>query len=152
MLDHPAGYHRAAEVATCGAVPIGPATRWAALMSDGACSRSWANKLYGPVPTKKPAGTAGGMAGYDRWKRLTTAVQMSETLWRKRCVAVAALPVHHAATDHAPLILPDDDYFHGVCAAEGCRYLGPDRPNERAALGDARRHSTQRNNSPRPAA
>jgi len=58
---------------------------------------------------------------------------------------IDALPESATAAAHTPLVLPEDEGFHGVCAANGCRYLGPYRDTETAARGDAKRHATQRN-------
>jgi len=119
-------------------------------MPETSASRAWTTKLFGPVPAKAPAGTAGGMAGYDRWKRLTTAEHIGEHLWGRRQELRDAIPAPTDPAEHTPLVLPDDEGFHGTCAANGCRYLGPYRNTETAARGDAKRHATQRNRAARP--
>ncbi len=114
-------------------------------MPESAASRAWTTKLFGPVPAKAPADTAGGMAGNDRWKRLTTAGHIGEHLWERRQDLLDALPAPADPDLHTPLVLPDGEGFHGVCSANGCRYLGPYRDTEAAARGDAQRDATQRN-------
>jgi len=85
------------------------------------------------------------MAGYDRWKRLTTAEHIGEHLWGRRQELLDTLPAPADPAVHIPLVLPEDEGFHGICAANGCRYLGPYRNAETATRGDAKRHATQRN-------
>ncbi len=114
-------------------------------MPESAASRAWTTKLFGPVPAEAPAGTAGGMAGYGRWKRLTTAEHIGEHLWERRQDLLDALPKTATAAAHTPLVLPDGEGFHGICGANGCRYLGPYRDTETAARCDTKRHGTQRN-------
>lgn len=107
---------------------------------------AWENQLFGPPSTSRQH----GMAAFDRWKRATVAISISEELWARRKAEVSALPTRpdptrHGPTDHAALVLDDDGTFHGICAAEGCRFLGAGRVAPAQALGDARRHATQRN-------
>lgn len=96
-------------------------------MPESAASRAWTTKLFGTVPAKAPAGTAGGMAGYGRWKRLTTAEHIGEHLWGRRQELIDAVPAPADPAEQTPLVLPDGEGFHGICAANGCRYLGPYR-------------------------
>jgi len=102
---------------------------------------AWENQLFGPPSTSRER----GMAAFDRWKRATVAVSISAELWARRDAEVSALPTQHGPTDHVALVLDDDGIFHGICAAEGCRFLSTDRVTAAQALGDARRHATQRN-------
>jgi len=102
---------------------------------------AWENQLFGPPSASRQR----GMAAFDRWKRATVAISISAELWARRKAEVSALPTRHGPTDHAALVLDDGGTFHGICAAEGCRFLGTDRVAPAQALGDARRHATQRN-------
>ena len=104
---------------------------------------AWENQLFGPPSASRQR----GMAAFDRWKRATVAVSISAEVWARRKAEVAALPTRHGPTNHAALVLvlDDDGTFHGICAAEACRFLGTGRVAPAQALGDARRHATQRN-------
>jgi len=116
-------------------------------VDEDAASRTWATKLFGPVPTRREAGTAHGMAAYDRWKRQTTGEHIAETLREQRDSLVQALPIQPGPEDHQPLVIVDDEGFRGTCAAHGCRYLGAYRETVNAATGDAKRHCTARHRS-----
>ncbi len=100
---------------------------------------AWENKLFGPPSASRQR----GMAAFDRWKRATVAVSISAELWARRNAEVSALPTRHGLTDHVALVLDDGGLFHGICAAEGCRFLATARVTAAQALGDARRHATQ---------
>ena len=102
---------------------------------------AWENQLFGRASVSRQR----GMAAFDRWKRATVAVSISAELWARRNAEVSALLTQHGPTDHVALVLDEDGAFHGICAAEGCRFLGTDRDTAALALGDARRHATQRN-------
>jgi len=61
-------------------------------LPKSSASRTWTTKLFGPVPAKAPADAVGGMAGCDRWKRLTTAEHVGEHLWQRRRELIGAVP------------------------------------------------------------
>ncbi|MGZ4518418.1 MAG: hypothetical protein ACXVXN_10985 [Mycobacteriaceae bacterium] len=115
-------------------------------MAEYSPARTWARKLYGPVPPKTPH-TGPGPANTDpkqiaaalnRYHRLTTCENDTEEMWDERQDLVADLPVRPGPDEHVPIVI--DEYF-GVCGAERCYYLGPDRDNEADALADAQEHS-----------
>lgn len=85
------------------------------------------------------------MAAFDRFKRATAGAAISTELWAQRTVVVAALPTRRGPSDHVPAVLDDHGIFRGICGAQDCRFLGTGRDTAAQALGDARRHTTQRN-------
>jgi hypothetical protein len=112
-------------------------------MAEYSPARTWARKLYGPVPPKKPdTGTGPGTpeeiaAALNRYHRITTCENDAEEMWDERQDLVADLPTPPGPDEHVPLVI--DEYF-GVCGAERCYYLGPDRDNEAATHADTVKH------------
>jgi hypothetical protein len=116
-------------------------------MAEYSPSRTWARKIYGPVPARRPRiGPGRGTpeeigAAWNRFKRLTTGENVAHHMWEERQRLVGDLPVRPGRDDHVPLVIYFcKDFYHGACAAERCYYLGPDRDNEAATLADAQEH------------
>lgn len=112
-------------------------------MAEYSPARTWARKVCGPVPPRRPHTGPGPAtpeeiaAAWYRFRRITTGESGAEEMWDERQDLVADLPVRPGRDEHVPLVI--DEYF-GVCGAERCYYLGPDRDNEAAALADAQEH------------
>jgi hypothetical protein len=112
-------------------------------MAEYSPARTWARKLLGPVPPRRPhtgpgVGTPEEIAAsWLRFRRITTGESGAEEMWDERQELVADLPVRPGRDEHVPLVI--DEYF-GVCGAERCYFLGPDRDNEADALADAQEH------------
>jgi hypothetical protein len=106
-------------------------------------ARAWARKISGPVPAKRPDTGTGTTdpkviaAALLRYHRITTCENDTEEMWDERQDLVADLPVRPGPDEHVPLVI--DEYF-GVCGAERCYFLGPDRDSEADALADAQEH------------
>ncbi|MGZ4518416.1 MAG: hypothetical protein ACXVXN_10970 [Mycobacteriaceae bacterium] len=116
-------------------------------MAEYSPSRTWARKIFGPVPPRRPRIGPGpdtpedAGAAWNRFKRLTTGENVAYNMWEERQRLVGELPVRPGPDDHVPLVIYQyRDSYHGACAAERCYFLGPDRDSEADALADAQEH------------
>jgi hypothetical protein len=116
-------------------------------MAEYSPSRTWARKLYGPVPPRRPRIGPGpdtpedAGAAWNRFKRLTTGENVAHHMWEERQLLVRDLPAPPGPDEHVPLVIYQDrDFYHGACGAERCYFLGPTRDNEAATLADAQGH------------
>jgi hypothetical protein len=117
-------------------------------MAEYSPARTWARKLCGPVPPRRPhTGPGPGTpeeiaAGLIRYHRLTTSENFTEDLWDARQRLVRDLPAPPGPDDHVPLVIYRSEHnYHGACAAERCYYLGTHRGGVYAdALADAQEH------------
>ena len=96
----------------------------------------WADQLYGPVEKYRARGD-----GFTLWKRQSTAVNISRSMWEDRDRQIALLDVLPRRGEHIAIVVyfPENNWY-AACAGFGCSYLSATLPDYDAAEAHGRHH------------